>query len=609
MSKYDKYRIQPQKTSSSNKYAKYRIMPTKQEGDGWGSLIGKSALKGLSSIADLPNLAAQGLEGLSRGQAEATRREFFPESEIETPEIDILSSNIPTSNTARKYIKEKTGLDLEPKPTTGGQRIASHAAEFAGSLSPWGLIGKGAGLAKAAKLAKTGTGIGAASGALQEGGANPLAADLASTVVAPYTAAKLNPKNLYSGFKKLPETAAKIPLRAMGLSPKDLNIEAATAARDLGIDLPAAALTDSTLTGLADQWLSKTPFFGNRLKKKYATTEDQTLKALDEIYNRTGPSKTPEIESKIADLYNEAVTTLPQEAKVKPTHLKKAIDNIKIDTAVLSPSEKDLLKTLETIKSEIEPQSKLVSQFGQIKIPIQDFDVNKLIGTKRSLNSIIKWDTDEGVKNYLRKIQKAISQDIAEYGKTNPEWYQSFKEADNLFGKVAKREKLEGLLSDKSINPAMDNLSYNALSKSINAPGKNELIKKQVDPETFEKIQKLGTVAKAMAVKSKNIPNPSGTAMTAATLGVVSGLITNPIATLSGSGIASVVGARIGSQLLTDKKFLDLALKLAENPGKPNLLTVTALNKRIKDLTGYSAVALNREFQRNQEEGVMEYGL
>jgi hypothetical protein len=602
MSKWDKYRIETPQNTPINKWDRYR-MPTKaKEGDSWPSLIGKSALKGVGSIADIPNLAAQGLEGLARGQAESERRKMelmgYPGSDIETPQIDVLSSRIPTSSNARKYIKDKTGVNLEPMPTTAGQRIASHAAEFAGSLGPWGMIGKGAGALNAAKLAGTGAGIGATSGALQEGGVNPLAADLASTVVAPYTAAKLNPKNIYSAFQKIPETAAKLPLKIMGLGPKGLNIEAAQAARDLGIDLPAAALTDSTLTGLADQWLGKTPFFGNRLKKKYATTEEQTLKALEDVYNKTGPAKTPEIESQIANLYNESVSTLPQEARVKPTNLKKAIDDIKIDTAVLSPSEKDLLKTLETIKSEIEPQSKLISQYGPIKIPIQDFDVNKLIGTKKSLNSIIKWDMDEGVKNQLRKVQKAISKDITEYGKTNPEWYKIFKEADSLFGKVAKREKLESLLSDKSINPAMDNLSYNALSKSINAPGKGELIKKQVDPETFAKIEKLGAVAKAMAIKSKNIPNPSGTAMTAATLGVVSGLIANPIATLSGSGVASILGARIGSQLLTDKKFLDLALKLAE---KPNLVSVVPLNKRIKDVTGYSAVALNRELQRAQE--------
>src|SRR5690606_23598246 len=135
-------------------------------------------------------------------------------------------------------------------------------------------------------------------------------------------------------------------LKIMGLSPKRLNIEAAEAAKDLGIELPAAALTDSTLTGLADQWVRKTPFFGNKLKKKDAITEEQTRKALGDIYERTGPVRTPEIEAEIANRYNLAASSLPENAKIKPSNLKKAIDDIKIDTAILSSDEKNLLQSL-----------------------------------------------------------------------------------------------------------------------------------------------------------------------------------------------------------------------------------------------------------------------
>lgn len=598
MSKYDKYRIsQPQVSSPSDKYAKYKVMPTSQEeGDSWPAFLGKSAFKEATSIADLPQALAEfagntnrnyGSYGIPAQELIGSDQEYIP-----TPDV----SFTPITERFRKGVKNYAGVDLEPRPKTGGQRIASHAIEFAGSLGPWGFLGKGAGLLnkgkKAAKLAGTGAGIGASSGVLQEGGVNPLAADIGASVFAPAA----SPKNLLNVFKNAGQTAAKIPMRIMGLSPKGLNIEAARAGRDLGIDLPAAALTDSTLTGFADQWVNKTPFFGNTIKKKYATAEEQTLKALEDVYNKTGPSKTPEVTAQIANLYDTAATTLPKEAKVKPIHLKKAIDDIKIDTAILSPDEKNLLQSLETIKGEIEPQSKLVSQFGKIKMPVQEFDVNKLIGTKKSLNSIIKWDMDEGVKNQLRKVQKAISEDISEYGKTNPEWYKTFKEADSLFSKTAKREKLESLLSDKSINPATDNLSYNALSKTINSPDKADLIKKQVDPETFAKIQKLGTVAKAMAIKNKNIPNPSGTAMTGATLGLIYGLFTNPVPTTG-----AIVGARSATYLLTDKKFLDLALKLAENPNKPNMLTATALNKRVKEITGYSTVALNNALNNKKD--------
>lgn len=575
------------------------------QGDSWGSLLGKSALKGATSIADLPaNLLNLGETGIryAAGKIANNQNPYRDQKTTESLKQFAEEPNyFRPENVDRpsKWLQDITGADLEPHPTTSGQRIASRGAEFAGSLLGFGGAGAAAkGIGALAKLGGTGAAIGTGSGVLQEAGVNPLVADLASSVVVPSGITR--GKTLFNAFRHPVETVAKVPLKIMGLTPKRMNIKAAEAAKDLGIELPAATLTDSTLTGLADQWVDKTPFFGNRLKKKYATAKAQTLKVLNDIYNKTGPLKTPEIEAQITNLYNESANSLPKEAKILPTNLKKAIDDIKINTAILSPDEANLLKSLETIKNEIEPTSKIATQYGPIKIPLQEYDVNKLIGTKKSLNSIIKWDMDEGVKNQLRKVQKAVSQDIAEYGKINPEWYHPFKEADSLFGKVARREKLENSIG-KSINPATDKLSYNALAKAINSPGKEALLKKNLDPETFDKLQKLGTVAKAMAIKSANIPNPSGTAMTAATLGVVTGLFTNPIATLSGSGISAIVGAQAASQLLTDKRFLDLALKLAKKPN--NQVTAIALNKRIKDITGYSAAALNTlsdEIQRAQ---------
>ena len=465
-----------------------------------------------------------------------------------------------------------------PLPTSAGVNVAGNAIRGGGKSL----------LTKFAKDIGTGSSIGGGSGVLQEAGASPLVSDLISSVATP--TAIIKSKSLLNNFTKPRQTLAKIPMKIMGLTPKSMNIEAAKAARDLGIDLPAAAVTDSKLTALADQYVGKAPIFGNKLKNKYALAEEQTQKVLSDILDEIGPSRTPEIEGHIAGLYNKVATSLPQEAKVLPVNLKKAIDDIKINTAILSPDEKSLLQSLETIKNEIEPASKIVSQYGPIKLPLQEYDVNKLVGTKKSLNSIIKWDTDAGVKNQLKKIQKAISRDIQEYGKSNPEWYDAFKEADKLYGDVARREKLENILGHKATNYATESLSYNALAKAINNPKNSVSIRKQLTPETFKKIQKLGTVAKAMAIKSKNIPNPSGTATTGGISAAIFGLFYDPITT------AKLLGGGYGAtKLLTDKKFLDLALKLAENPN--NLATTTALNHRIKEITGYSAVALNKNLQ------------
>jgi len=620
MGKWNKYKVENTQNARATKWNKYKIVPAVQEqGDSWPALLGKSALKGVASIGDIPSLAGEltegfknrtskmygapvGMYGMGLKGVEAAKPNIRIDNTI--PNTDY-SSYIPTMDNARGVLKESAGIDLEPNPTTPAQRIASNTAEFAGSLSPWGALNAANKAKGAMNFAKTGAGIGVLSGTAKEAGADPMVADIVSSIIAPGAMNAAKPKNIYSAFQRAKEVSAKAPMKLMGLSPKRIDLEAAKAAKDLGIDLPAAALTDSTLTGLADQWVGKTPFFGNKLKNKYATTEEQTRKALEDIYEKVGPAKTPEIEARIANLYDQRVRTLPEEAMVKPANTVKALGKIKTDSALLSPDEKNLMESVQTLQKEFNP--KIATSYGDINIPLQGAKVNKLADTKRSLNSIIKWEKDEGVKNQRRNIQKALADDIAQYGKENPEWYKTFSEADNLYGSVAKRENLENLLSNKGTNYASGNLSYNALSKAINNPKNAKLIKKQVGPETFKKIENLGIVARAMAQKAQRIPNPSGTAMTAATIGIVSSLYANPIATLSGSGIGAVIGARVATQLLTDKKFLDFATKLAETPNKQNIATYMALNKRIKDITGYSAIALNkavseRRIENNEEE-------
>jgi len=164
-------------------------------------------------------------------------------------------------------------------------------------------------LTKFAKDVGTGSSIGAGSGVLQEAGVSPLASDMISSVATP--TAIIKSKSLLNNFTKPRQTLAKIPMKIMGLTPKSMNIEAARAARDLGIDLPAAAVTDSKLTALADQYVGKAPIFGNKLKNKYALAEEQTQKALSDIFDEIGPSRTPEVEGQIAGRYNKVATSLP----------------------------------------------------------------------------------------------------------------------------------------------------------------------------------------------------------------------------------------------------------------------------------------------------------
>lgn len=584
-----------------------KIIQSQLEGDDWADFLRKTPFKVAGDLADLPanlfQLAEKGVKTVGRGGK--TIHDYFSHkpSNIdleEEAENDYFSpENVDRPSKWLKAAADELGVDITPNPSNAAQRLVGHGIDFA---APAGLLSrftKGANTLNAIKSAGS---VGVGSGALQEAGVNQLGADLASMVAAPYTAAKLNPKNLLNNFKKLPEIPARAANKIFGLSPKSLNVEAASAARDLGIDLPAAALTDSKLTALADQFVGKTPYFGNKLQKKYLNTEAQAKDVLNKIYEEVGPKQSNKLRAEINQLYEHHKTLLPSDARELPTNLVESANKIKSGAAAKDDDLKRLLGYKKDVINQFNPPpskkfGSLITPHGEIKgLPIPDTLVQNLIDQKKTFNRIL-WNKGEPRKisehfrDAVDSMRIGANKDIAKYGEKNPEWYKGFQEADNLYEKAAKRKTLEKSLG-KSTNAATGDLSYNALSKAINSPERNALIKKQVDPETFEKIQKLGKVTKALAVKNRNIPNPSGTAVTGA-IGALLGSYYKPEA------IAAVIGTAALTKLLTDKKIVDLALKYAE---KPNLVNSVPLNKRIKKLTGYSALALDRELNRSQKQ-------
>lgn len=465
--------------------------------------------------------------------------------------------------------------------SVGAKGIASVANVF-GSSNPWHIAGAGA--------------AGVTTSALEDKGAG---AALGGGIAAGATVSSL--PSTYNAVKNIPSLPAKIAVGLAGVGKNKLNLEASKAAKELGIDLPATPFTDSNVTRLADQLISKTPYFGDKLRTKYKNAEEQTKQVLEQIYDQTGPRLTPEIETEINNLYDRRISELPKEASVKPQNTVTALNNVKIKSLNPSDDEKAVLQIVSNLKEKLEHQ--LSSSFGNVKIPLQPVEVAALADTKRSLNSTIKWDTDKGVKTKIRSFQKAIADDIAEYGKSNPEWYKTFKEADGLFAQKAKRQRLEKELGHKSEDFAKEGISYNALSKVIHDPKSKRVLENNATPEVLEKIKKLGTVAKAMAIKDATVPNKSGTAVTLATTGAIYSLLTHPIATLQGSSIVPLIGVPLYTKLLTDNKILDFAIQFAENNTKQNAVN---FNQRMKAITGYTPITLAREMSKLEQEKQVE---
>jgi hypothetical protein len=584
-------RIKPQHSHDIDDFAGVRLRPASIEEDSWAPLIGKSALKGITSIADIPqvigSIAEQSLnpEYSLPGQVRKIYHQATgkPHEELNGPS-NYISSLPLASQKIKEGLEYYTGTDLEPNAGDNSmKRIAQHATEFGSStLIPGGLFTKGAGLAnkakEAAKFAKTGAQIGAISGVAQELGVNPVVADLGSSIA--------HPQDLMSLMKGARTVGGKGVRKIMGLSPKGLNIEAAQAARDLGVDLPAAALTDSKLTALADQVINKAPLFGNMMSKKYATTEEQTRKALTKILDRVGPYENENIIAQKSNKYKARDNLLSENSTFVPFKTIKATKEIEFKNPLKTPEQKQALQSAKELEEGL-----LLNG-----VP-KEMSIEALLEQKVALNELI-WKNPKSVRDKLIPIRNGLLEDIEDYGKINPEWYKTFKEADKLYGDVEKRKTLEKLLEHKSINHAVDELSFNKLANNIYNPQNLKDIKELVDPETFEQIKGLGKIAQAMAKRNKNIPNPSGTVPTALNATAIGGLLTgmifrpiNTIYTVTGYGI----GGYVLTKLLTNKKFIDSAVKYAENPNIPNTM---ALNKLIKDRTGYSAIALQRELER-----------
>lgn len=549
----------------------------------------------LSLAYNLPAMAQNAQVAAGNYQANPYAFGFAPAEEITAPVplipsateaidrgIDTVTGGYTTTPEDQKYINEgiKTGASF----LTGGG-IAKTAQ---GGLTKLGnIIGNTSPLQAAGAAAMGGTTSyltdqGASTGEAIGGG---LAANLA--VNAAPTLAK--------GAGGL---AGRAALTAVGLGKNKLNLEAAKAAQGLDIALPKAAASEGKAIALADQFLSKTPVAGDLMQQRHLAMGNKVLKELDKAYDSALPkAELAGVEDRISQLYSNAKELLPSNAQIVPKNVTSVTEQVKAElakSASLSAGEKKVLSIVKNYEDKFVPMG-----IKRIPSPIEDLvasqdSLGKLINWK---DTTINWPKEKKARGMQTRLYNSISNDLAEYGKINPEWYKFHKEADKLHSKKETRKELESMLGEAK-NPATDELSYNSLSKILNDENNRARLQKITSPEIFERLNKLSKVARAMAVKNKNIPNPSGTAATTQTFNLLSFLTgygaakdrvkTGLILTL-GTGTA---------HLLTDKKSLDAAIRFAENPSNFNAVE---FGKRMKKITGYTPVTLLREAQKLEQ--------
>jgi hypothetical protein len=591
LERWEKYRVDITPTVPDPKrWEKYRVY------DDMMPFLAKSAVKGVTDIADLPaNLAHLAERGGKKALEFASEHNLYDPELVNAAELPVYKDPGPEHDYFReenvdrpsKWVKagaKKLGINnMIPYPDSPMQHMLGQGMEFAtSSLVPGsafvkggtGILGR---LSKGLKAAKGAAPIGMTSAALEESGVrSPLVASLLAIPTAAGIGKVGNTVGKVAKAIRHPiQTSQAVARKVLGLTPEEINLPALKATKDLGIDLPASAFTASPIAAYSEHAIQRMPGIGNKIKETYNTANDQVKQILEDIYNKTGPERTPEIIARRNKLYEKSAAKLPKGAAIEPLQTIEMIESIKNQSIAPTATEKEVYKLIDELKQHLNPtlESK---DFGKVKLPIQPQEIERLIATKRSLNAMIKWDIDEGVRNKIRQINHTISKDIKEYGKLDPKWYETFKKAEGFHAKIKKREKLEQLLG-KSTDYGTDEIAYNRLSKTINTPKDKKLIEKQLTPENFKRIEGLREIAKAIALKNKHAPNPSGTATTAAALAAASSLITNPIATTK-VGLPILAVGKVGSDLLTSKKFLESALMNAEHP---NLSTFST--KSIKD--------------------------
>ena len=450
----------------------------------------------------------------------------------------------------------------------GGKKGVEKVANFAGSTNPWHIGGAGA--------------AGAAISNAENNGDSTLSS------LGQGAGAQLAVSNAPALTKGLGGIGAKGLLTVVGLGKNKLNLDAAKAGQDLGINLPKSVVSDGKAIAYADKFLSHAPIVGNIMQKRSANIGTKVLKELDNAYESVISSKElVGIEDRISKLYTKAQDILPANAEVVPKNTLRLINKIReqIKAPALSGDYAKINSALNKIEKEFAP-SGIQGIATKTKI---------LVNQKENLNNSIYADvkTAKGRK-LLGDLNNAIRDDIAEYGKSNPEWHQYFTQADALFSKKSQRKDLEKLLTGKAESYTHGDITYGALSKVLNTPESKEKLKGLVKPEIFERLEKLGNVTQALAKKNKNTINPSVTGVALAGFG---GYKIGAIDPLTATG--TLIGASGLAHLLTDKKTLDLAIKFAETGTEK---AAVAFNIRMKQITGYTPVTLAREASKKAEE-------
>jgi len=546
MSKYDlqKYKISPPKEFDSEiegyitpkkkiDLSKYKISTPEEfktsepEGDSDAAIIGKSVLKGLGSIADLPIIAASGLEAIAVSKAKRNAGGLyapdFQGDDVDIQDIDFISSRIPSTDDARSYLKEKTGIDLEPHPTNATQRMISHGGEFAGSMIGMGGLGSilkagKAGLSayKPAQIAKdtlTGASIGLGSGGLQESGVNPLVADIGVSILHPTSIAAIKApynfgKNLFSteGAKKSVSDMLK---QRVGKDNINVVAERLSGTSPLNTELLTAVLAENAgLAGIHRAYAPNIPAIAEKNKRnndiiRYALEEvgdtsldpyiageiirDPIVKNLEK-YKKTRAAKTEPLYAELDAI--ETPVSLNNTQNFLDTNYVNATDTRQktIDRIRRNLVEEDKHKLLEEFEKKYGQLSSdaKAQAFNQLNLGLAH-NPAKISNVIQELGDKVKSTKKPKFRRFITETRENLKSDIENAGipqeKIAREAYSKYSKPVNaieenpLLSKIVKKDLTSGnyQIPQEKIPQFIFNGSVNDIKELIKQIKKNPL--------------------------------------------------------------------------------------------------------------------------------------
>ena len=579
------------------KYKKPQIKPAETSLGNFAAKGSKVLLSGAAGA--VPDLLTQPYNLLAMAhntQRQAMDPETYRAGAAFSPDMpdmpyDVDLPMIPSATDAiDKGIDRMTGgyttIAENEKPFYEGLKLAASVAAPGGlgklavgaGLNKLGSAFNAIGSLKSSALAGAGAAGAATEAAQQAGhsGGRSLGEGLGAGLLADLAVRKLSPESIGRGLANL-----------SGLVKRNLNVKGVEAAERLGIDIPNIGFTDSKAANLGAQLISKTPFVGDMLKKKFEKSSQGYKTKFEEMLDRVGSPTTDELSKEISSKYDLASKSLPESDTVLAKDLLNTIHRLEtsLDSTVHAAPTKALLDITGKIKDQIvgkvpslpegfekmapEAQAK-IRDLINAQTELKPISVKKLVRQKTELNKFMKdrnmFDrSDADTLNLLKRVQGATNRELEAYGRSkNPEFLERLNDANKTYAKTARREKLDDFISDKLKLGSDDEVAYQSLVTLLEKRKNQKMLKNNLGSE-YKKLDDFVLATKSLAAMNKHNPNPSSSSTVGAVLAAFGAFLYAP-ATAIPNAIKATIGVTGAYQLLTNKRFLNLATRYAKEP-------------------------------------------